>query len=197
MKKFSVFLCAIVLVLVIVGMAGAIPIDFDLSGANSSVELSNVSTWGWTSVTAGIVDTLETETFTLNDGESATFDFFEVTVEGLGFGTADVTATLALDEPLSSGSGDGSGGWFTFFGKFNAGFLNWDTQPETVILDNGDYFDIIFHDILDWGPNNSKIVQATITAHGAPVPEPATMLLLGTGLVGLAGIGRKKFFKKL
>ena len=33
----------------------------------------------------------------------------------------------------------------------------------------------------------------TTSTYGAP--EPATMLLLGSGLIGLAGFGRKKFKK--
>jgi len=46
------------------------------------------------------------------------------------------------------------------------------------------------------GSNSGQLALAVIPKNDVPIPEPTTMLLLSAGLIGLAGLGRKKFFKK-
>jgi hypothetical protein len=44
----------------------------------------------------------------------------------------------------------------------------------------------------DFYLDSSTLTASGDAASSAPVPEPATLLLLGSGLLGLAGFGRKK-----
>jgi hypothetical protein len=82
--------------------------------------------------------------------------------------------------------------------KFEDGkYVAVDTGVDHVrtIFDGFDSLTIQLDDQLGGGDRDWD--DMTVRAHDLqPVPEPATLLLLGSGLVGVVGVGRKKWFKK-
>ena len=114
------------------------------------------------------------------------------------YDTINFETINTISEGRVTATGARSGSSISIVGNGTASISSlWDTDPYSHPNDgNGDYTIAMAWDLGTLAPGATKTINFdyALTAPTAPTPEPASMMLLGTGLAGL--LGARKLKKK-
>lgn len=180
---------AIIAVGLTAGSAFAATVDFEVG---TDTEVNDVSGCFGCGVTIQQSPGLEGTLFSLDVGETQTLAFFDITVDMtnpfFAAGVYGVDATLAFSAPGGSASSLGGGGFISAFASISLGALVWQQSEFTIGFGNGGQYTVAFEQGVDLILGTSRTIFADVTLDMAPVPLPASALLLVAGVGGLGAL---------
>lgn len=160
--------------------------SYDAIGGTVNVTLINDSSTSNGGYITGFAFNIPGEFTVTGNSVPGNFELLESPVNAQPYGPYDIGSALGGDFEGGGDPKDGIavGGSLAFSFTFSQDF-----EEADFINQIGDWFIVRFR-----GFNNGQSDKVPIDPN-TPVPEPATMLLLGAGLIGLGFFSRKRFLK--